>query len=160
MPDLKTQLQSDLNDAMRAKDETAKTALRMLISAIRNAEIPAAPEEESTVRIERTGLDDAAVITVIQKQVKQRRDSIEQFRKAKREDLATKEEAELLILQRYLPTAPSTAELEAVAAKVIAEVGATGVKDMGKVIPKVVEEFAGRAEGRMVSEVVRRLLGA
>jgi uncharacterized protein YqeY len=160
MTDLKSQIQSDLSDAIRAKDETRKTALRMLISAIRNAEIPAAPEQETDVPIERKGLDDAAVITVIQKQVKQRRDSIEQFRKAKRDDLAIREEAELGILQRYLPAAPTTAEVEDVAARIIAEVGATGAKDMGKVIPRVVQEFAGRAEGRAVSEVVRRLLGA
>ena len=159
MTDLKSLIQSDLSDAMRAKDETRKTALRMLISAIRNAEIPPAPEKETDVRIERTDLGDAAVIAVIQKQVKQRRDSIDQFRKASREDLASKEEAELVVLQHYLPVAPTTAELEAVAARVIAETGASGPKDMGKVMPRVAQEFAGRAEGRAISEVVRRLLG-
>ena len=159
MTDLKSLIQSDLSDAMRAKDETRKTALRMLISAIRNAEIPPAPEKETDVRIERTDLGDAAVIAVIQKQVKQRRDSIDQFRKASREDLASNEEAELVVLHRYLPVAPTTAELEAVAARVIAETGASGPKDMGKVMPRVAQEFAGRAEGRAISEVVRRLLG-
>ena len=159
MPDLKERIQTDLTGAMRAKDEIRKSALRMLISAIRNAEIPSAPTDETATRTERVGLDDSSVVAVIQKQVKQRRDSIDQFRTAKREDLASKEEAELRILVEYLPVAPSTAEIEAVAARIIADTGATGPKEMGKVMPRVVQEFGGRAEGRAVNEVVRRLLG-
>jgi len=160
MPELRERLQSELTDAMRAKDATRKSALRMLISAIRNAEIPEAPKEETDTRIERVALDDSAVVAVIQKQVKQRRDSIDQFRAAKREDLALKEEAELAILVEYLPAAPSTAEIEAVAARIIAETSASGPKDMGKVMPRVVQELGGRAEGRAINEVVRRLLGS
>ena len=160
MPELRERLQSELTDAMRAKDETPKSALRMLIAAIRNAEIPEAPKEETDTRIERVALDDSAVVAVIQKQVKQRRDSIDQFRAAKREDLALKEEAELAILVEYLPAAPSIAEIEAVAARIIAETTASGPKDMGKVMSRVVQEFGGRAEGRAINEVVRRLLGS
>jgi len=159
MSTLRDRVQADLADAMRARDETRKTALRMLITAIRNAEIPPAPEEESETPIDRAALSDEQVVAVIQKQVKQRRDSIDQFRKAKREDLASREEAELVVLQTYLPAAPSAEELEAVARRVIAETGASGPRDMGKVMPAVVKEFEGRAEGRAVSEVVRRLLG-
>ncbi len=160
MSSLRERVQADLADAMRARDETRKTALRMLITAIRNAEIPAAPEEETDTPIDRAALSDEQVVAVIQKQVKQRRDSIDQFRKAKREDLAAKEEAELLVLQTYLPAAPTAEELESVAKRIIAETGASGPRDMGKVMPAVVKEFEGRAEGRAVSEVVRRLLGS
>lgn len=163
MATLKDRIQADLNDAMRARDETRKSALRMLLSAVRNAEIPAAPEDEAALAAMtsggKTGLDDAAVTDVIQKQVKQRRDSIDAFRKAKRDDLAQKEEAELAILQVYLPAEATREEIEAAARKIVAETGAAGPRDIGKVMPRMSAEFKGRVDGRVINEVVRALLG-
>jgi uncharacterized protein YqeY len=161
---LKDRIQADLTDAMRARDETRKSALRMLMAAIRNAEIPAAPEDdaelEAMAAAGKTGLSDEAVTEVVQKQVKQRRDSIDSFRKANREDLAAKEEAELAVLEAYLPAQAGRDEIEAFATKVVAETGASGARDIGKVMPRVMAEFKGRADGRVVNEVVRGLLGA
>ena len=164
MATLKERIQSDLSEAMRARDETRKSALRMLIAAITNAEIPAAPADdeaaEAMAAAAKTGLDDPGVTAVIQKQVKQRRDSIDIFRKASREDLATKEEAELAVLESYLPRQATREEIEAAARAIVAETGATGPRDMGKVMPRMTAEFKGRADGRVINEVVRELLGS
>jgi len=149
MTTLKEQIQSDLQEAMRSADSARKGTLRMLTAAVHNAEIDA-----------RTELDDDAVIGVIQKQAKQRRESILQFRDGNREDLAAKEEAELAILEAYLPAQASEADIEAEARAVIAETGASGPRDMGKVMPILTKKFAGRADGRAINEVVRRLLGS
>lgn len=148
MPSLKDQIQADLADAMRNKEEIRKSALRMLIAAIKNTEIEA-----------RKPLDDAAVVTVIQKQVKQRRESIVEFQKGGRQDLVDKETAEAAVLETYLPEQADPAAIEAAAARVIAETGASGPRDIGKVMPTLTKEFAGRADGRIISEIVRRLLG-
>lgn len=161
---LKDRIQADLTDAMRARDDVRKSALRMLMAAIRNAEIPAAPEDDAALEAmataEKAALSDEAVTEVVQKQVKQRRDSIDSFRKANREDLASKEQAELTVLEAYLPQQAAREDIEAFAAKVVAETGASGARDIGKVMPRVVAEFKGRADGRVVNEVVRGLLGA
>lgn len=162
---LRERLQADLAEAMRARDDVRKSALRMLISAVRNAEIPSAPgkqlDESDVARIsaEAHTLDDAAVVQVIQKQVKQRHDSIEQFRKAGREDLAAKEAAEIAVFEGYLPRQAPREEIEGAARRLIAETGASGPRDMGKVMPVLTRQFAGRADGRVISEVVRALLG-
>ncbi len=164
MATLREQIQSDLTDAMRARDETRKSALRMLMAAIRNAEIPGAPEDaaalEAMAATGKPALTDEAVTEVIQKQVKQRRDSIDSFRKANREDLVSKEQAELTVLEAYLPAQAGRDEIQAFAEKVVAETGASGPRDIGKVMPRVMAEFKGRADGRVVNEVVRALLGA
>jgi uncharacterized protein YqeY len=159
---LRDQIQADLAEAMRARDETRKSVLRMLMAAVHNAEIPPAPADgaEAAVLAVHEPLDDDAVTAVIQKQVKQRRDSIDQYRKAGREDLATKEDAEAAILAGYLPKQVDRAEIEAAARGVIAETGASGPRDMGKVMPVLTKQFAGRADGRTINEVVRGLLGA
>jgi uncharacterized protein YqeY len=166
MASLKEQIQADLTDAMRNKEETRKTALRMLISAIRNAEIrvppPGASDEHlaEMAKLPPLVASDDEVLSIIQKQLKQRRDSIDQFEKAKREDLAAKERAEAEILERYMPQQASAEEIEAAAVKVIAETGASGPREMGKVMPVLSKQFAGRADGRLINETVRRLLGA
>lgn len=148
MATLKERIQSDLNDAVRARDEVRKGALRMLTAALHNAEIEA-----------RGQLADDALLAVIQKQAKQRRESIAEFRKGGREDLATKEESELQVLEGYLPQQAERSEIEAEARKVIAETGASGPRDIGKVMPQLVQKFAGRTDGRQINEVVRELLG-
>jgi len=149
MSNLKEQLQSDLLDAMRARDETRKSSLRMLTAAIKNAEIEA-----------RAPLADADVLSVIQKQVKQRRESIIEFEKGGRQDLVDKERAEMTILETYLPQQAGRDEIEAAARRIIAETGATSVRDIGKVMPVLVKEFAGTADGRAINDVVRSLLAS
>jgi len=149
MATLKDQVQADLADAMRNRDEVRKSTLRLLIAAIKNTEI----DQGKT-------LDDDAVVTVIQKQVKQRRESIIEFEKGNRPDLVEREAAEAAILQTYLPEQARPEEIEAAARRVIAETGASGPRDIGKVMPALTREFGGRADGRAINEIVRSLLGA
>jgi uncharacterized protein YqeY len=143
----KEQLGEDLKAALRAGDSTRKDTLRMLMAAIRNAEIEAMAE-----------LDDEGVMGVIQKQAKQRRDSIAEFAKGGRQDLVDREQAQLEVLLEYLPAQATREEVEAAAREVIAQAGASGPRDMAKVMPLMMQRFGDRADGRMVSEVVRSLL--
>lgn len=144
---LKDQLADDLMQAIRAGDEAKKTAIRMVTWAVKNAEVEA-----------RKPLDDAAVITIITKEARRREESIDQFTKGNRPELAEKEKAELDILQAYLPPAASREEVEAAVRKVIAEVGAEGPRDKGKVMQRLVAELSGRADGRLINEIVTELL--
>ncbi len=139
---------ADLRRRHGAREETRKPALR-IHWAIKNTEI-----DQGKV------LDDDAVVGVIQKQVKQRRESIIEFEKGHRMDLVEKEAAEAKVLEGYLPEQASPQEIEAAVRKVIAETGASGPRDMGKVMPVLTRQFAGRADGRAINEVVRRLLGS
>ena len=145
---LKDQLAADLKQALREGEDTRKGTIRLLLAAIHNSEIEkGAP------------LDDSGVLGVIAKQVKQRHESAEEFRKGNRQDLVDKEESEAAVLQAYLPPALSREEIEAAARKVIAEVGAQGPRDMGKVMGPLTAQLRGRADGSEVSAVVRELLG-
>ena len=164
---LKERLSADLRDAMRSGDEQRKTTLRMVLAAIRNAEIApsqglaeeAQPDDAVQVEaIPRQDLDDDAVTDLLRRQVKQRRDSIEQFRKGNRQDLINKEEAEIAVLQAYLPQQLSREEVMAEARQAVEETGARGPGDKGKVMPVLVRRLAGKAEGRVVNEVVTELL--
>ncbi len=165
MSTLRERIQADLAEAMRARDETRKSTLRMLLSAIKNAEIRTAPAGASDEELARMAelppllLDDDAVLAIIQKQIKQRRESIEQFRKAGRQDLVDRESAEVAVLETYLPQQATREEIETAARRVIAETGAASPRDLGKVMPVLTREFAGRADGRLINEVVRTLLG-
>ncbi len=103
-------------------------------------------------------LDDEAVLSVIGKQVKQRRESIEEFGKANRPDLVAKEQAELEVLQVYLPPQASREDVLAIAREVIAETGARGKQDLGKVMPQMMSKLRGKADGRLISQVVQELL--
>ena len=132
---LKDQLSADLKEALKEGDEIRKGTIRLLMSVVHNAEIE---KGES--------LDDAGVLGLIAKQVKQRRESAEEFRKGGRQDLVDKEEAEAVILQKYLPPAMPRDEIEAAARKVIAEVGAQGPRDMGKVMGPLAAQLRGRAD--------------
>lgn len=149
MSTLQDRVQAELLAATRERDETTKSTLRMLKAAIKNAEIEA-----------RKPLDDDGVMAVVQKQVKQRRESILEFEKANRTDLVEKEAAELTVLERYMPQQADRSEIEAAARKLVDETGASGPRDIGKVMPPLVKQFAGRADGRLINEVVRELLGA
>ena len=144
---LKDQLAEDLKDAMRQGDDTRKSALRMAIAAIKNAEVAAIKQ-----------FDDAEVIGVIGKQAKQRRESIEEFGKANRQDLVDKEAAELKVLETYLPAQMSREDVIAVARKVVEEAGAKGPSDKGRVMAALMPRLAGQADGKTVNEVVTELL--
>jgi uncharacterized protein YqeY len=144
---LKDQIAADLKQALKEGDDTRKRTLRLLMSVVHNAEIEKGTE-----------LDDAGVLAAIAKQVKQRRESAEEFRRGGRQDLVDKEESEAVVLQAYLPPAMSREEIEEAARKVIAEVGATGPRDMGKVMGPLTAQLRGRADGAEISAVVRELL--
>ena len=133
---------------MRQRDERRRSVLRMTLAALHNAEIAARGQP----------LDEAAELAVLSKEARQRRESIEEFRKAGRPDRADQEEAELAILAGYLPEQVGRDEIVSAARAVIAETGASGARDIGKVMPVLMERLRGRAEGREVSDVVRELL--
>lgn len=144
---LKAQLTSDLTDAMRQHDDRRRDVLRFTLAALQNAEIAAREE-----------LDEPAAMAVLAKEAKQRRDSIEEFRKADRQDLVTKEEAELAVLSPYLPEQLSREEIAQAAREAIQEAGASGPQERGKVMAVLMPRLRGRADGRQVSEVVQELL--
>ncbi len=147
---LRYKINGDIAAAMKAKETTRLSALRMLKAAVMNK------------GIEKThDLDDSEVLQVVSSLVKQRRDSIEQFSKAGRTDLVDKETAEIAVLETYLPPAASAADIYAAIVEALAETGAASVKDMGKVMKAVMPRLAGKnADGRAVNEAVRRKLGA
>jgi hypothetical protein len=144
---LKDQLAEDLKDAMRANDERRKIAIRMVITAVKNAEVAAMKP-----------LDEAGVLGVVGKQVKQRKESIEEFKKAGRQDLVDNEAAELRVLEAYMPAQMPRDEIAAEVRAVMAEVGASGPSDKGKVMSTLMPRLVGRAEGRTINEVVTELL--
>lgn len=147
---LEEQISKDYVQAMKDRDTVKSSTLNFLRAAIKNVRI-----EKHTEKVE-----DNDVIAVIKKQVKQRQDSIEQYKAAARQDLAQKEEVELAILKGYLPQEMSEAEINQVVQAVIKEVGATSAKDMGKVIKPVMEKLAGRADNKIVSELVKKNLSS
>ena len=145
---LKKKIMEDMKEAMKAKDMLKVSVLRLLNSEIKNKEIDKKGE-----------LSDDEILAVIQKAVKQRKESIEQYEKAGRSDLAEKEKKELEILESYLPKPLSEEELNALIDEVIKEVGATSVKDMGKVMQAIMPKVRGRADGKLVNQLVRSKLG-
>jgi uncharacterized protein YqeY len=149
---IQQRIDSDLKDAMRAREADKLGVLRMLKSAMKYAAI-----EKSGAEGE---LDDAEATQVIRKQVKQRQDSIESFEKGGRPELADKEKAELTILSTYLPQAMSAEELAQAVREAIAEVGATSRAQMGAVMKELQAKIAGRADGKTLSQEVQRQLGA
>jgi uncharacterized protein YqeY len=157
---LKQRLDADLRDAMRAGDETRKGTLRLLLTAVRNAEIPPEKSDALADGPQRVELNDEAVSQIIQRQVKQRQDSIEAYNKANRKDLAAIEEAEFAILRAYLPAQMSRDEVEAAARAAIVRAGARGPADKGKVMGPLMAELRGKADGSMINAVVTELLAA
>jgi uncharacterized protein len=150
MSDIATQLPEDIKTAMRAKDATALNALRALKSALTNAAI-----EKGSLS---TVLDNSEAMAVVRKQIKQRLDSIEQFEKAGRAELAATEKAEIEILSRYLPAALTEEQLLAILEQAVADTGATGKADMGKVMKRAQELAEGRADGKVLSAAVMKRL--
>ncbi len=144
---LKDQITEDMKTAMRAKDSERLGTIRLLLSAMKQKEVD-----------ERVVLDDAMVVAIVDKLIKQRKDSIDAFKKAERADLADKEEAEIKVLQTYLPQRMSAEEVLAEVKAIVAELGASGPGDMGKVMGVVKTKLAGKAEMGTVSAAVKAAL--
>jgi hypothetical protein len=145
---LKDQIIADMTAAMKAKDVARTSTLRMLKAAMVNREIEKGGD-----------VDDEELSKLLRSQVKQRRDSVEQYQKAGRQDLAEKETAEIAVIEGYLPQAASTEEIEQAVAAAIAETGATSMKEMGAVMKAVMVLLAGKnSDGRTVSETVKKKL--
>jgi uncharacterized protein len=147
--DTKTQLNQTLKDAMKSGDETRKRTVRMVLAAIKQIEVD-----------KRIELDEAAVLAILQKEVKTRRESLEEAKKAAREDLVVASQAEIDILNAFLPQAMSAEELRELARQAIAETGASSPAGMGKVMKAIMPKIAGRAPGDQVSAAIRELLSS
>ena len=145
--DLKTRINEDMKTAMRAKDKERLGVIRLIMAAVKQQEVDT-----------RTTLDDVAVLAVMDKMLKQRRDSISQFQTAGRDDLVQKEQFEVEVLQQYMPEALSDAELEQLIKDAIAASGAQSMKDMGKIMSELRPKVQGRADMAQVSQKVKSLL--
>jgi uncharacterized protein YqeY len=145
--DLKTQLNQSMKDALRSGEAVRKNTTRMALAAIKQVEID-----------KQTTLDDMAVIALLQKEIKNRKEAIEEAKRANREDLVKDNQAEIAVLESFLPAAMPAEELRELVKAAIAETGASGPADMGKVMKVALEKVAGRAPGGEVSAKVRELL--
>jgi uncharacterized protein YqeY len=170
---LKTRLEEDLKAAMRSGDTIRRDTLRFALAAIqregvdrRQAAVDKLIAEgksdseraDALAKADPSVMDDAAIQDVLQKQAKMRRDSIDAFRKGGRAELVAKEEKELEIISSYLPQQMSESEVRAVVTRIVSEIGATGPRDMGKVMPKVLAETKDKADGRQVAAIVQAVL--
>ena len=144
---LRQKLSDDLKQAMRGGDKVRRSVIRLVMAAIRNAEIA-----------KQADLDNTDILGVIAKEVRQRRESIEAFKQGDRQDLVAQEEAELTILNEYLPQQMTREEIITAAHQVIEGVGAQGPGDKGKVMPKLIAQLKGKADGREINAVVTELL--
>jgi len=144
---LKATVTEDMKTAMRAKDAPRLSTIRLLLAAIKQREVD-----------ERKELSDADIVSVIEKMIKQRRDSVEQYTKGNRPDLAGVEQAEIVVLQGYMPTAMSDAEVDAAIAVALAASGAKGMADMGKLMAVLKPQLAGKADMGKVSALVKAKL--
>ena len=144
---LKAQIQEDMKSSMRAGDKSRLSVVRMLLAAIKQREVD-----------ERTETTDAAVLQIIEKQIRQRRESATQFTAGGRADLADKEISEIAVLQTWLPSALSAEELDTLIDEVMTASAATTMKDMGRVMGEASKELAGKADGKTISAVVKALL--
>lgn len=146
---LKQKLSDDLKQALRDGDKVKRSTIRLAIAAIKNTEIA-----------RQTTLEDTDILGVIAKEIRQRQESIEAFKKGGRLDLVAQEEAEMAVLEQYMPRQMSRDEIIAEARRVIKEVGAEGIRDKGKVMPQLIARLKGRADGREINEIVTELLGS
>ena len=146
---LKQRLKDDLKQAMRGGDKVKLSVIRLAMSAIKNAEIA-----------RQASLDDADILGILAKEARQRQESIDAFKQGNRQELVAREEAELAVIQEYLPQQMSREEIIAEARRVIEEVGAKVPGDKGKVMPKLIAQLKGRADGREINTVVTELLAS
>lgn len=149
---IKSELENALKDAMRSKDETALRTIRMALSAIKLAEVEKAAIDKGAA------LEEVELIAILQKEIKSRREAIQEAEKANRPDLQEAARADITVLEKFLPKAMDQAELEKITREVIAEVGATSMTDMGKVMKILLPKLEGRAANDQVSQLVRQLL--
>lgn len=147
--EVRDQLKADLKTAMREGDTTTRDVLRMMMAAIKQVEVD-----------QRIELDNDGVMAVLTKQSKRRRESIAEFEKAGRDDLIAKEQSDLVVIDKYLPKMLSHEEVTAVVAPVVTELGVSDMKDMGRVMGKVMPLLKGKADGKVVNQVVRELIQA
>ena len=147
MSELKKRITADMKSAMKAKDKQSLKAIRMLLGAIKQKEID-----------ERTELDDVAVVAVVQKMLKQRKDSIAQFKDAARDDLVASETAELEVISGYMPEQMNATEVEAAVDQVIANTGSNSMRDMGKLMGILKGKLAGKADMSTVSSLIKAKL--
>ena len=145
--DLKQKLTDDLKQAMKAGDKVKRSAIRMVLASIQNAEIA-----------KQAALEEGDILGIIAKEAKKREESIEAFKQGDRQELVDREEAELAVLKDYLPKQMSRDEITEAARKIINEVGAQEPKDKGKVMPKLMAQLKGRADGQEINAVVTELL--
>ena len=145
---LKEQLKTDMKDAMRAKEIVKRDTIRSINTMIKQIEVD-----------ERIDLDDDAVVKLIQKGIKQREEAISQYKEADRNDLVDVEQAQIDIFKLYLPKQLTDEELESMTQEIIKEVGATSMKDMGKVMPVLIEKVGTSADGKRMSGAIKKLLG-
>jgi hypothetical protein len=144
---LKEKLTTDLKQALRSGDTTKRNVIRLVLAAVNNAEIA-----------KQAKLTDGDILGVFQKEIRQRQESITAFKQGNRPDLVVIEEAEMAVLQTYMPAQASRDEIIAAAQRIISETGAHGPADKGKVMPKIIAEFKGKADGREINAVVTELL--
>lgn len=147
--DLKKKLNDDLKQAMRGGDDVRRSVIRLVFAAVQNAEIA-----------RQAALEGNDILGIIAKEARQREESIVAFKQGNRPDLVAREEAELAILQEYLPQPMTRDEIITVARRIIGEVGAQTPRDKGKVMPKLIAELKGKADGREINTVVTKLLGS
>jgi len=146
---LKEKLNSDLREAVRGGDKVRRSVIRLVFAAVQNSEIA-----------RQAALEESDILGIIAKEARQRQESVEAFKQGNRQDLVAQEEAELAILQEYLPQQMTRDEVIAEARRIIEEVGAQGPGDKGKVMPKLIAQLKGRADGREINEVVTELLSS
>ncbi|MGE5538154.1 MAG: GatB/YqeY domain-containing protein [Gemmatimonas sp.] len=151
---LRTDLSDALKDAMRSKDEAGVSTLRMILAGLKDRDIAA--------RTKGTGepIPDPEILDLLQRMVKQRQESIEMYKKGNRPDLVAKEEAEIAVIERFMPKQLTDAEMEQVVAQTVSRTGATSIRDMGKVIAALREEYAGRMDFGRASQLVKARLSA
>ncbi len=147
--DLKEKLNNDLKQAMRGGDTVKRSVLRLVLASVKNAEIA-----------RQDALEGSDILGIIAKEARQHQESIEAFKQGNRPDLVAQEEAELVLLQEYLPQPMTRDEIIAEARRIIKEVGAQSARDKGKVMPKLVAQLKGKADGREINAVVTELLAS
>lgn len=165
MGDLKHKIQEELNQAIKKSEEPTRSTLRVLLAAILNKEkekrYKIAKEQKEAVEkelVEKSVLTDDEIIEVVASEVKKRKEAILEFRKGKRQDLVEKEKAEVEVLQKYLPEQISEEEIKKLVKEAIDKIGAKEIRDMGKVMAELMPKVKGKADGKIVSQIVKELL--
>ncbi|MEM8534420.1 MAG: GatB/YqeY domain-containing protein [Chloroflexota bacterium] len=163
MMNLQERIQQDVKNAMRSGDKARLSVLRMALASLKNAQIEISKEaydaqQQPTASASPAVLSEEAVQQTIAREVKRRRDAEESYRQANREDLAEQEASEAAILEEYLPQKLSADELRPLIQTTISELGVSGMADMGKVMPILMQEYKERADGRLISQIAREIL--